>query len=115
MTPLAICAPPPSIGDEASVALERWAIFEIPGGSRHFCGFHAGRAGSKGRVSSAIVRFDPDGMAGTTASGRVYRLVGEPDGDGDALVLRDAWLAVNGLSPAQAVEVEPGLAEMRLS
>lgn len=103
---VADCRQAPDVGTQPVVTLVAWGIFEMPGGSRHFCGVHAGGPSGKGRVSSEVVGFDPGTMTGMTGSGRLYRLEGPPCQGGDAGLIRDAWLAAHGIDPDLAVPVE---------
>jgi hypothetical protein len=107
MTVLHALWAPPAIESQPSVRLVRWQIFELPDGSRHFCGYHAGPSVHEGRVSSAIERFSPDTMTGITRSGRSYRLEGPPGEDEDAEYVKRAWLRHNGVDPADARPVGP--------
>lgn len=62
---------------QPSLTLESWSIREtLDAHERHF----VGRAIETGvaRISSAVVRWDPATMRGTTRSGRTYRLSGPP-------------------------------------
>ena len=67
---------------EPEVRLSNWQIVEIDAGTWHFVGFNIRLR--EGRVSSAIVTFDPEARTGVTRSGRVYKLEGEPGTDPDA-------------------------------
>lgn len=97
----------PEVEAQPDVTLVRWQIFELPGGGRHFCGYHAGPSIHEGRVSSAIVKFDPETMTGITSSGRSYRLEGPVGSDDDAEYVKRAWLRLNGLAPSDATPVGP--------
>lgn len=97
----------PEVERQPDVALVRWQIFELPDGSRHFCGYHHGPSVHEGRVSSPIVKFDPSTMTGFTRSGRSYRLVGPPGADDDADFVKVAWLRFNGFMLADATPVAP--------
>ncbi len=100
----------PDVGLQPIVTLVRWSLFSLPGGSRHFCGVHAGTPPDKGRVSSEIVGFDPPTMTGMTRSGRLYRLEGPQSENDDTALIRDAWLAANGMDAAAFTVV--GLPDM---
>ena len=54
----------------------RWQIVETNIGERHFLGYEP--RFDSARLSTPIVRFDPQRQCGVTQSGRVYHLVGEP-------------------------------------
>ncbi|WP_175930189.1 MULTISPECIES: hypothetical protein [unclassified Burkholderia] len=75
------------------IPLSRWAIFETLEGSRHFVGVDM--LDSSGRVSSAIVRFDPVTMQGTTRSGRIYELVGKNGSSLNAEYVWKRWCELN--------------------
>lgn len=66
----------PSIDEEPSVILTRWCIYEIKGATWHIVGYLGAR--NRGRVSGAIVTFDPITARGKTQSGRLYQLQGAP-------------------------------------
>ena len=59
-----------------------WLIIEAQTGQRHFVGHNIDDC--EGRVSSAILQFDPVTRGGVTASGRIYELVWKPGYDADA-------------------------------
>lgn len=97
----------PTVEEQQDVVLVRWQIFELPDGSRHFCGYHAEPNIHEGRVSSPIVRFAPQTMTGSTRSGRSYRLLGPAGSDEDADRVKYAWLRFNGFEIADARTVAP--------
>ena len=67
------------------------------------------RALREGRVSTAVMQFDPGTMSGRTASGRVYRLQGPVGFHPDAMYVRSTWLGLSGLSADDITVVEdPG-------
>ncbi|MFM0223008.1 hypothetical protein [Paraburkholderia dipogonis] len=71
-----------SVDDDPVVLLESWSIRESNTGARHFVGFNL--AERDGRVSTAIISFDPITRTGVTATGRRYVLVGRAGFDRDA-------------------------------
>lgn len=73
--------------------LAAWRVLETDTGARHLCGYASRER--EGRVTSAVVTFDPARSSATTSSGRVYRLVGRPGHDADAEYVLQRWLAVN--------------------
>jgi hypothetical protein len=83
---------PPS-AEQPRIPLSRWSIFETQNGSRHFVGVDM--LDSSGRVSSAIVRFDPATMQGTTRSGRIYELVGKNGSSLNAEYVWKRWCELN--------------------
>lgn len=104
---LSVLWAPPAVDRQPDVRLVRWQIFELPDGSRHFCGCHAGPSIHEGRVSSPIVEFSPDTMIGSTRSGRTYSLEGDPGSDDDADRVKHAWLLYNGFELSDARPVDP--------
>ena len=83
------------VSQVASVQLTRWRVHETVRGDRHFAE-HNVMPGT-GRVSTAIVSYDPQVRRGRTASGRVYELVGAPAAaaDPDAEYVWAAWCVLN--------------------
>lgn len=92
------CAP---VAETPSVLIEDWAVYEVQLANeahrtRHFVGTRLDR-GRTGRVSSAIVTFDPLKQCGVTESGRVYELIGRGRGPmPDAEYVWNAWRGING-------------------
>jgi hypothetical protein len=82
-----------ALSAEPEIRLIDWRIMETDRNERHFIG--ARLDDGSGRVSTAIVEFDPDGMIGVSQSGRVYRLVGPPGWNENADYVWSAWRAVN--------------------
>ncbi|MCY0856655.1 hypothetical protein [Cupriavidus sp. D39] len=82
---------PPSVQPE--ISLVDWRVFEFPEGDRHFVGYCL--ENREGRVSSAITVFDCQAASAETASGRRYRLIGEPGQDADAEETWRLWLLFN--------------------
>ncbi len=76
---------------------KRVAVRETDDGGRHFVGFNPQTG--KARVSSPIVSFDPALMSGTTRSGRVYTLFGEPDHGAATGLAWGVWCMRNGIDP----------------
>lgn len=66
------------VEDEPYVELERWH-FARQGDEYRLVGVPAGP--HKGRITSAIASYDAEERRAVTSSGRVYRLVGEPDAE----------------------------------
>ncbi|UKD16857.1 hypothetical protein L3V59_40030 [Burkholderia aenigmatica] len=84
-----------SVTTEPQVTLSRWRILETEEGTRHFVG--ADTRDFTGRVSSAIVVFDPHTRRGQTISGRIYQLIGEPSWSSDADYVWGQWCRVNSV------------------
>ncbi|KAA0894254.1 hypothetical protein [Oryzomonas rubra] len=95
------------IDREPEIVLTDWTVYEVssnlwPGRTRHFVGFSV--MGREGRVSSAIVQFDADKMAGVTESGRVYLLKGAQGGHPDGLYVWGLWCRRNEITDIQVVD-----------
>lgn len=84
------------ITQQASLTLKDWSVIEPPDGERHFVGYCVENC--EGRVSSPIKSFDPATLRGSTATGRVYQLKGEPGHHSDAQYVLSNWLAMYKLS-----------------
>ncbi len=76
--------------------LLRWQVFETDHAGRHFIGWS--QEERSGRVSSAILEYDPLQKRGKTLSGRIYQLEGPPGRDEDALYVWEHWHRVNGVT-----------------
>jgi len=85
-----------ALAAEPEIRLVEWRIMETDRSERHFIG--ARLDNGTGRVSTAIVEFDPDGMTGVSQSGRVYELVGPPGWNENADYVWSVWRAVNRVS-----------------
>lgn len=85
-----------SIAAEPEVSIARWRVLETNGGTRHFVGVD--ERDLSGRVSSAIVDFDCETLRGTTLSGRVYQLVGNPGWSDNADYVWERWCKVNNVT-----------------
>ena len=88
---------PPTTAVQPDLTLTGWAAFEVlvPGighPTLHFVGYHDRDA--EGRVSSHIETFDSATRCGVSASGRVYRLWGDPGLRGDAQYVWARWLRI---------------------
>ncbi|GAA5176171.1 hypothetical protein GCM10025771_10200 [Niveibacterium umoris] len=82
-----------SLEEEPTVILTRWCVYEIESATWHFVG-HVG-ARNRGRVSSAIVTFDPITARGRTQSGRVYHLQGAPGLNTEGAYAWELWCQIN--------------------
>lgn len=85
-----------TLSGEPEILLVAWRIMETDRSERHFVG--ARLDDGSGRVSTAILEFDPDGMTGVSKSGRVYKLVGPPGWNENADYVWSTWRAVNRVS-----------------
>lgn len=91
----------PPIPIEPETVLSHYRVFELPEGSRHFCGYVA--PDREGRVSSQITSWDPETRTGTTMRGRRYRLEGEAGFDPDAEYVWDQWKRINAIDELRDV------------
>jgi hypothetical protein len=80
---------------EPEAILSGYRVFASDDG-HHFAGFN--QVTERFRVSTSIVKWDPDTMIGITRSGRRYRLGGPPDDSGSAEAAWLAWSTNNGIS-----------------
>lgn len=85
----------PSLDEEPSVILTRWSIYEIEGTTWHFVGYLGAR--NRGRVSGAIVTFDPITARGKTQSGRLYQLQGAPGQSVEGACAWELWRRINAV------------------
>lgn len=92
------------IADEPTCTLTSWSVLETERHERHLCGYALERR--EGRVTSAIVAFDPKTASATTTSGRIYRLEGRPGTDSDAEYVKARWLRVNASAEHRDVTTE---------
>ncbi|UFS72482.1 hypothetical protein LPW11_09875 [Geomonas sp. RF6] len=98
---------PPGVLEEPEVVLIRWRVLEVldrERRERHFVGYSVG--GNSGRVSSAIVSFDPCRSYAVTKSGRVYQLVGAPGYDIDGEWVWHQWTRIKGFTEEKDVTDE---------
>lgn len=86
--------PPPS--EQPSVSLARWSVMQTQVGDHHLVGYNLDDC--EGRVSTAIVEFDPVISKATTRSGRIYQLVGKSGYDSDGAWVWEYWSRANRLS-----------------
>jgi hypothetical protein len=86
---------------EPEIVLVRWRILETGSGERHLVG--AREDDFTGRVSTAVMTFDPLRMVATTRSGRTYQLRGEPGYNADAQYVWEQWCSVNGIQKSSDV------------
>jgi hypothetical protein len=70
----------------------------------HLTGFS--REGCRGRVSTAIVRFELSARRVLTASGRVYELAGRPGFNADAFAVWGSWKHRNGVLLERDITLE---------
>ena len=81
-----------SVYREPKASITNWTIIEVifndDTNSHHLLGFVVGK---KGRITSAIQKFDCTTKTITTRSGRVYSLLGQPGLDSDVKHLIAGW------------------------
>lgn len=82
------------ISEQPSCFIDDWCIKETDKG-RYFVGTEV--PGHTGRVSTAIVEYDPDNKCGRTKSGRVYKL-GKPGYSKDGEYVWNWYKQVNELT-----------------
>ncbi len=92
------------VSEDPKVELVRWRVFETETGERHFVGLRPSLG--TGRVSSAIIDFDPGSRTGTTSSGRRYVLMGPPCFDSDGDYTWALWSLINGVTSSRDVTDE---------
>lgn len=98
------------IDDEPEIVLSNWTVFEVTSelwseSTRHFVGYN--NLDREGRVSSAIVQFDPEKAIGVTRSGRVYHLQGAQGfGSPDGLYIWKFWCRRSQVTKADEVRLE---------
>lgn len=85
---MAIWTPIP-VQNQPLLTLRNWAVIELPDETRHFVGYCL--ENREGRVSSEIESFAVETLTGTTGTGRIYKLFGEPGLDGDGQYVWDKW------------------------
>jgi hypothetical protein len=100
------CAP---VSERPELVLTDWRVFEVllPGSTartRHYIGYNT--SDREGRVSSAIVMFDPAAMCGVTKSDRVYELRGRSGWNGDADYTWNRWKHINSATDVVDVTAE---------
>jgi len=87
-----------SVDVEPEVNIINWSIHVViflnDDRSEHLQGFVPGKMG---RVTSAIQDFEANNRKITTASGRVYTLVGPPGNCDDAAYVWQLWKKMNGV------------------
>lgn len=84
------------VGSVPMLELTEWSVFQTETGERHFVGYNITER--EGRVSSAIVEFDPISFTGRTKTGRIYKLTGKPGFNSDAEYVKSRWLDINRVS-----------------
>lgn len=90
-----------AVEERPHVSLSDWSVFETERGEHHFVGRCVDS--ETGRVSSAIASFDMGARTGTTRSGRLYHLVGDPGSDPDGMHTWEVWKHINAVTSEKNV------------
>lgn len=77
-----------ALSSEPEVFLSRWRVFETDDGLQRLVGYDSV---DHGRVSSALVTFNPKTMHVLSSDGLTYRLLGEPGSFWDVIDTWDIW------------------------
>lgn len=90
------------------IQLTEWKVYSVVSPlwakpTNHFVGIR--NSPYEGRVSSAIMHFDPITMTGITNSGRVYRLIGGEGHNFDAEYVWDQWKKNHKVSFCEQISV----------
>lgn len=85
------------VEETPEIILGSWRVMQLDNGDRHFVGYNLTE--HSGRASSKIVIFDPVTKQGVTASGRIYKLQGEPGWNADAFYVWGNWCRINRVAP----------------
>jgi hypothetical protein len=91
-------------GEDPTVELVRWRVFETETGERHLVGLRPYHG--SGRVSSAVVNFDLGSRIALTTSGRRYVLLGPPGFDSDADYTWVLWSIINSVTSWRDITAE---------
>ena len=89
----------PPVSDEPEVQLIDWDIKKDAAGNGYFVGTRANDG--LGRVSTAIVEFDPERGRGRTQSGRVYELIGPGGYSSNGEYVWSLYKVANGITEAE--------------
>jgi hypothetical protein len=81
---------PRPVEEQPNLTLIRWRIMLLHDGEHHFVGRVVENPG-EAKVTSELKAFDIATLRGTTATGRVYQLLGPPGHDGDAKYVWERW------------------------
>lgn len=92
------------VHEEPEVTLFAWHFMQENWGDYRLVGYRTDN--SCGRITSAIIEFDMAARTATTASGRVYRLQGEPDLNRAARVVH-RHISAHGLPISSVAMVDP--------
>ena len=96
------------VTETPKLRLRNWCVFESSTGERHLAGFNLSE--DEGRVSSALQSVEPASRCATTATGRLYELVGLPGLESDGRYVLQRWLALNEEPQPRDVTAEVWLA-----
>lgn len=92
------------VGEEPYVELNSWHFVQQNGAGFRLVGIPAGT--KRGRITSAIVDYDAAERRAVTESGRVYRLVGEPDLDVGVVMVHAHRVKWGSFAPSVALADE---------
>lgn len=92
-TILSLSRPATPVPEAPTVTVRQWAVYQLPCGNRHCCGWLEQRG--RCRVSSPIVAVYAASASATTASGRRYRLLGPPAATPHGRAFWRAWLCAS--------------------
>jgi hypothetical protein len=84
-----------TVENQPMIVLSHWAVYAPPSDLTTHIFFGYEFSEDHGRKSSPIKHFDKDTMTGTTESGRVYKLVGDPGLNTKALYVYSHFKVLN--------------------
>ena len=85
-----------AVQDEAATQISNWRFVAVKHSDCTVQRHLVGRVDSEGRLSTGVHSLNLQTMRATTASGRVYEVVGDPSDDEDAAYLYSKWLKYGG-------------------
>lgn len=100
----------PSVENEPVIELTDWRVFalssnEMETRTLHLVGYQ--QAYRQGRISTALIMYDPATKRAQTQSGRTYILIGGPgSGSSDGLYTLDVWSRMNGFTNKEDVTAD---------
>ncbi|WP_051293111.1 hypothetical protein [Citrifermentans bremense] len=98
----------PTVDEEPEIVLVRWQVFEETDGpqvgARHLVGYN--ESALEGRVSTAIVGYNPQTKVCKTTSGRTYYLKGPSGEDPDGIYVWNRWSRGVGIKDFRNVSSE---------
>lgn len=100
---------PSPVSVESCIPMSNWSIRQVKGikegeeTTDHLVGFN--NNSYNGRVSSAIISFDPIKAICITQSGRAYHLLGDPGYSSDGEYVWGRWVDINGVKKEDIKDV----------